>query len=399
METITIRTFGEFSLEANGVTISDTGNRARKVWCLLAYLICSRNRIVSQKKLIDLLWSEDTTSANPENALRITLHRLRAMLDQLWPDAGRELILHKSSGYCWNPDAPIHLDHEDFEGLITGVYPSEEEKIDRYLYALSLYKGEFLPKHCNELWAIPIAAHFHNHYLMLTIEASEMLMHHRRYEEAVSLCRTAVQHDPYHEGLCQLLMRALGGKGDTKGAENVYESLRKRLMEDFGIQPSEETWQVYRSVVHSTGEHTLQIDEVLSQLQEKSAPNGALVCDYDYFKVLCFSESRSLVRNGHQTHVALLGIVESSSGEPLSRRTVNQAMDNLEQVLMANLRLGDAIARCSTSQFIVMLPKANYDDSCMVSRRLLAAYRRAHPRSTVNLQFIVQPLTPVTRMP
>ena len=94
MEHIDIRMLGSFTLQAGDNLISDENNRSRKVWALLAYLICHRGTSVSQKKLIELLWGDEPSSTNPENALRITLHRLRSQLDLLWPNAGKELILH-----------------------------------------------------------------------------------------------------------------------------------------------------------------------------------------------------------------------------------------------------------------------------------------------------------------
>ena len=99
MEHIQIQMLGEFSLKTATASISDASNRSKKVWALLAYLICNRDRGISQQKLINLLWGDDSDSDNPENALRITLHRLRAQLDQLWPGAGRELIVRKDGGY------------------------------------------------------------------------------------------------------------------------------------------------------------------------------------------------------------------------------------------------------------------------------------------------------------
>ena len=41
-----------------------------------------------------------------------------------------------------------------------------------------------------------------------------------------------------------------------------------------------------------------------------------------------------------------------------------------------------------------MLPSANYEDSCMVCRRILAAFHRAHPHVAVKINFMVQPLSP-----
>ena len=55
---------------------------------------------------------------------------------------------------------------------------------------------------------------------------------------------------------------------------------------------------------------------------------------------------------------------------------------------------GDTISRCSLSQYIIMLPKANYENSCMVCRRVLTAFQKAHPHVTAKINYMVQPLTP-----
>ncbi|MBR3910234.1 MAG: winged helix-turn-helix domain-containing protein, partial [Anaerotignum sp.] len=64
METLYIRMLGEFSLQYGENTISDNNNRSKKVWLLLAYLICQKGRIVSRQELIQLLWGDDSSS-NP----------------------------------------------------------------------------------------------------------------------------------------------------------------------------------------------------------------------------------------------------------------------------------------------------------------------------------------------
>lgn len=392
MEPIQICMLGDFSLTAGGNTISDAGNRSRKVWGLLAYLICNRERSVSQKKLIDLLWGEDSASSNPENALRITLHRLRALLDQLWPGAGRELILHKDGGYGWNNAADITLDCDRFEAL------SGAGGLEGYLEALALYQGEFLSRQSSELWVIPIATHFHNCFLQMSMDAARLLSEQCRYEEAAEICRKAAAAEPYHEPLHQLLMQILGAKGDQKGAAAVYDALSKRLFDDFGIRPNEETRAVYRTAAHSPGDRTLPMDEVLEHLQEPSTTAGAMICDYDYFKVLCYAESRSMERSGKATHVALLS-VSSGTDKPLAKGRMDRIMEQLGQQLRLNLRRGDTISRCSVSQYIIMLPNANYENSCMVCRRCLAAFHRAHPHVTAQIHYMVQPLTPSICVP
>ena len=69
-------------------------------------------------------------------------------------------------------------------------------------------------------------------------------------------------------------------------------------------------------------------------------------------------------------------------------------MEQLGQVLRTNLRRGDTISRCSVSQYIIMLPKANYENSCMVCDRLVRAFFRQYPHSPADIHYSVQPLEP-----
>lgn len=398
MELIRVRTLGEFSLQSGNTTISDTDNRSRKVWGLLAYLLCHRGQIVSQKKLIDLLWGNDSASSNPENALRITLHRARALLDQLSAQAGRNCIIRKEGGYMWNDDVPVWMDCDRFDALCLPSVQDEEQRLAEALEALELYQGEFLPRQSSEIWVIPICAHFQNRFLCISQEAVALLFARGRYQEAAEICRKAIAAEPYHEPLHQSLMQILAAMGEPKSAAAVYEALSKLLFDDFGIRPSEETRAIYRTAAYSPEDRNLPIDEVLEHLQEPESAPGAMQCDYDYFKVLCYAESRALERSGNATHVALL-TVTSTSDTPLKKRSLNRIMEQLGQQLRLNLRRGDTISQCSVSQYIIMLPNANYENSCMVCRRVIGAFHRTHPHVTAKVNFMVQPLTPSICVP
>lgn len=97
MEPVEVRMLGQFSLTWGGRTISDTAGRGKKVWSLLAYLITRRDQPVSRQKLVELLWGDETDSSDPENVLRITLHRARGMLEQLAPEEGRSFIAFRTA--------------------------------------------------------------------------------------------------------------------------------------------------------------------------------------------------------------------------------------------------------------------------------------------------------------
>lgn len=398
METIHIRTLGEFSLRTETASILHTGNRTRKAWVLLAYLICCRGRTVTQKKLIEVLWGEDPSISNPENTLRITLHRARTLLNQLWPTAGHELILRQDSSYLWNPQAPVWVEHEEFEQLCTRRHDGEDQSLRDKLEALALYRGDFLDSLSSEPWVIPICTHFHNLYVSTALDTAGLLSARERHAEAAAICRAAAHLEPYHEPLHRQLIQALAASGDRDGASAVYEGLSRRLFDDFGIRPGEETREVYRTAVHCPAQQLLPMDLVLEHLQEPDSGAGALFCDYDYFKVLCHAETRSMARRGNVTHIVLLS-VSGSTGAELSQRTRNRIMEQLGEQIRTNLRRGDVYSRCSVSQYIIMLPQANYENSCMVSRRLIGAFRQAHPYVAARISFLVQPLSPSVNVP
>ena len=123
--TLQIRMLGKCSLAFGDLMIEDKTKRTSKVWLLLAYLVCNRDRTVSHDELIERLW-EDGQGSNPAGALKTTLWRVRQLLEELDP-ALREVIVHAGKGYGWNPDIPITVDAEEFERLCAAAEHEEDE--------------------------------------------------------------------------------------------------------------------------------------------------------------------------------------------------------------------------------------------------------------------------------
>ena len=62
MKHIQIQMLGKFSLRYGDATVSDADNRSKKVWALLAYLICNRDRSIPQQRLIQMFWGDSSGS-------------------------------------------------------------------------------------------------------------------------------------------------------------------------------------------------------------------------------------------------------------------------------------------------------------------------------------------------
>lgn len=391
--TLQVQMLGQFTLRYGDRTISDSDDRSRRVWSLLAYMLYNHGRSFAQEELIHLYWSNNEKSADPGNALKSIFHRIRTALDKLQPGLGRLLIRRKAGRYFWNNAMPLSLDIEDFEAHFHAAEAAGDDdvRLAEYQAALALYAGDPLPRMTDEIWTIPIVAYYHSLYTRAAASAIELLEKQERTAEAVALCRRAIHIEPYQEDLYEHLMRGLLRTGDMKGAMSVYEEMSEQLFAHFGVMPSETLRTLYRQATRTVNDRTLTMDEVCSQLAEPAPHSGAMVCEYDFFKILYRAEARSIARNGHSANICLLS-VSGKDGEMLARRSLDPAMNNLQVLVQNNLRRGDAIARCSISQYIILLPQANYENSRMVADRLVSAFYRRYPHSPARLRYTVQPL-------
>ena len=391
--TLQVQMLGQFTLRYGDRTISDSDDRSRRVWSLLAYMLYNHGRSFAQEELIHLYWSNNEKSADPGNALKSIFHRIRTALDKLQPGLGRLLIRRKAGRYFWNNAMPLSLDIEDFEAHFHAAEAAGDDdvRLAEYQAALALYAGDPLPRMTDEIWTIPIVAYYHSLYTRAAAGAIELLEKQERTAEAVALCRRAIHIEPYQEDLYEHLMRGLLRTGDMKGAMSVYEEMSELLLAHFGVMPSETLRTLYRQATRTVNDRTLTMDEVCSQLAEPAPHGGAMVCEYDFFKILYRAEARSIARNGHSANICLLS-VSGKDGEMLARRSLDPAMNNLQVLVQNNLRRGDAIARCSISQYIILLPQADYENSRMVADRLVSAFYRRYPHSPARLRYTVQPL-------
>ena len=392
--TLQVQMLGQFTLRYGDRTISDSDDRSRRVWSLLAYMLYNHGRSFAQEELIHLYWSNGEKSADPGNALKSIFHRIRTALDKLQPGLGRLLIRRKAGRYFWNNVMPLSRDTEDFEAHFHAAEAAGDDdvRLAEYQAALALYAGDPLPRMTDEIWTIPIVAYYHSLYTRAAAGAIELLEKQERTAEAVALCRRAIHIEPYQEDLYEHLMRGLLRTGDMKGAMSVYEEMSELLFAHFGVMPSETLRTLYRQATRTVNDRTLTMDEVCSQLAEPAPHGGAMVCEYDFFKILYRAEARSIARNGHSANICLLS-VSGKDGEMLARRSLDPAMNNLQVLVQNNLRRGDVIARCSISQYIILLPQANYENSRMVADRLVSAFYRRYPHSPARLRYTVQPLT------
>ncbi len=124
-----------------------------------------------------------------------------------------------------------------------------------YTQALSLYRGEFLhgvyPADSLPFseWALLRREHLHN----LALQGLQRLaLHHQRGGEldlALGYARRQLELEPWREEAHAQVMTILALRGDHSAALHAYERCRQVLMEELGVEPSEETRRLYERIL------------------------------------------------------------------------------------------------------------------------------------------------------
>ena len=325
-----VQMFGKFELTYGDQKISCTGSRSKLLWNLLAYLLCHKGELISSEELIPIIWKYDKND-NPAGAMRTAIHRARSMIGELTNDSSVQFLISKNGGYMWNPEIETDFDVENFDKLVSKT--AEKDNAEACLEAIEIYEGKFLPMQSSELWVMPVQAYYHNIYESLIDQVVPFLEKENRFEEGIVICNSALKIDPYSEKIYQYLMRFLLIAEDRQEVVRVYEEMSKLLLTTFGIMPDQESRALYREALSSVKNGTVISPEIVQeQLCEQGDIKGALVCDYDFFKMLYQSQARAIVRSGIVVHTALL-TVKSRNKQEVSSKSVSLAMDHLEEHL------------------------------------------------------------------
>ena len=391
VKTVQVTTLGGFRLQVDQQVLSDEINRSQKLWNVLCYLIVHRDRNVPQSELIELFWGEEHRSP-PSNALKTLLYRVRSLLEPLFPD-GPEPILSQRVSYSWNPAIACTVDAESMEALCRQASASgtAQKRTALYRQAVGLYRGDFLPKLDTQMWVVSLSAHYHALFLEAVKSYAALLEQAQTYEEMAELCTRASQLDPLDESLHILIVRALLRQGKDAAALSHYEAATDLLYRNLGVRPSEELRELYREIMATEESLETDLEVIQGHLKETAARPGAFVCEYGFFREAYRLEARRAARNGACGQVALItGSLPDGSMPPL--HVLTATMDQLLTVLSGNLRRGDVVSRYSTSQYVILLPAANFEDSTMVMDRIVSAYSRQYRRNYLKLSYKIREL-------
>jgi DNA-binding SARP family transcriptional activator len=230
---LSVRTLGRFEIKSHGKPIGFGRKAPRKSLGLFKALIAFGGTAVPEQTLTDALWPDEDGDA-AHGAYAMTLTRLRKLLGDPYLLQQRDSKLSLDSSKCW-------VDAWTFERCLENTATSLP-------LALALYKGSFLTEDGDAPWAGPLRELLRSRFVRVISDAARELEGVGRHEQAVELYERGLDADQLAEAFYQGLMRCYAATGRNADAAAIYLRLKQLLSIRFGLAPSTQTEQLFRSL-------------------------------------------------------------------------------------------------------------------------------------------------------
>ncbi|NIA10269.1 MAG: AAA family ATPase, partial [Nitrospiraceae bacterium] len=247
---LVINTLGRFEILQEGRRVE--GLTLRKAQALLVYL-CLNPGPHERSRLAGLFWGGCNEKKARHN-LRQTLWHLRRALPADLLVMDRRMVELKQA-------ERVQVDVLVFEDGIQRAERwrqrgDEDRAIAHLRNAVALYQGEFLAGLDADdslefaTWRISYAARVREKALSAFSQITAYLLRRGEYEQALSYARQQLQLEPWWEEGHRLVMTLLALTGQRSAAIAQYETCRRCLVEEVGVEPMPETTALYERLVH-----------------------------------------------------------------------------------------------------------------------------------------------------
>ncbi len=285
MSQLDLNFLGSFQVTLDGRPL--TVFESDKVRGLLAYLSVESNQAHNRTQLATLLWS-GYSDESARTTLRHVLHRLRLTIGD--ESASPPFLLITRQTLQFNPALAQQVDVTRFTTLLRACTEHPHDQLAtcqvclaRMQQAGELYRGDFLSDlaiHDSapfEEWRRIRQEQFHVqaldtfHTLAL---ASEL-----RGENAqvLTYAQRQLVLEPWREEAHRQIMRALVRQGQRSAAIAQYQSCRRVLLAELGIEPDTQTTALYEQI--RSGVLPTVAQEPLAKKSAVSLPAPVLVSD------------------------------------------------------------------------------------------------------------------------
>ncbi len=213
------------------------GFHSRKVLSLLCYLAV-RAQPLSRTHLADLFWSDKSETQGRANLSR-ALNNLTALFPRSI-HADRDTLMLVDSAFALD----IHeFDRQAAQGTTAALQS-----------AAALYHGEFMAElyldDCPEfeVWLVAQREHWRQRIVSVLERLAVFYARRDEPEKALSVAARLLDLEPWREEAHREMMHLLARTGQRSAALRQYETARRVLAQELGVEPGAETTALYHQI-------------------------------------------------------------------------------------------------------------------------------------------------------
>lgn len=234
---LAVRTLGADQIAIDGMPLDIGWNNAREV----LYHLLMHPDGSTPEVLREAIWPH-LTPERSRSTLKNAIFQLRSRLPQ------GALDLHRRQAY--RIDGSVVRINHDVQRFLTllGAAGSDPE---RYLDALDLYGGPFLPR-SESHWCQSMRSALHHRYIGALRQVAQHFEHRGAYGEALAQWQRYLADEPLDEAAHTGVMRCQLGVGNRAAAVQQYQRLRELLYSELGLDldPASEAEELYHQLLH-----------------------------------------------------------------------------------------------------------------------------------------------------
>jgi DNA-binding SARP family transcriptional activator len=217
--------------------------RGTKQRALLALLLLHPNQIVSSDRLLEELWGDEQPQAGA-TALRVRVSQLRKALE-----LGAGAIATRPSGYAIELQ-PGQLDLQRFERLVEEADAAQPSvAAEKFREALALWRGPALADFSYEPFAQTAIGRLEELRLLALEKRIGADLELGRDAALIPELEVLVAEHPLRERLRGQLMLALYRAGRQAEALEAYQTARRSLVDQLGIEPGPALQELEKAIL------------------------------------------------------------------------------------------------------------------------------------------------------
>ncbi|MDQ3135169.1 MAG: bacterial transcriptional activator domain-containing protein, partial [Acidobacteriota bacterium] len=215
------------------------------------FIASRRHRRASKDTIFDTFWGEADFDVVEKN-FHPTVSHIRKALNSKQP-IKQNFLLYRDGDYLLNQEYSYSIDTEEFDHLVTTAEAArragkQDEYINLYEQAVALYRGNFM-QGCYDEWAEEQRAYYREQYLRMLEMLAKVAVKATDWPRVLQLGQEILKDDAFREDVHCMIMQAHAALGNRVAVKDQYESLRRLLRKELGVEPAAETHKVLRQLM------------------------------------------------------------------------------------------------------------------------------------------------------